>query len=238
MRRRCWRGAREALARTLARAHAAAPRLPLTAGPLTYGQVTAAIYMQVSLADFATLFAARATSCAFRVQGLPVLRASFAADEQAARFDALLTSSFLPTLSAQSASPSVYLLLAAVGALGASTALTSQWPTSLNEKRLAAKFFSARGVDGAAFDAIQAHTGTRMEGAPNAVLGTTWLYVLVWFVAQDLIKARRRNVRYCGGPMSSLTPHAPLPLPALAPRCCSTACWTSSTFSATRRRGW
>ena len=106
-------------------------------------------------------------------------------------------SDFLTLFSARTTSwfwslrPDIKLVFAAVAALGASTALTSQWPTKLNEKHLEAKYFDYAlygMVDQSAFNKIFEFTGTRMNGVPNFVLGTTWLYSFVWWAAQDLVK--------------------------------------------------
>ena len=122
-------------------------------GPITYGQLTAAMYLKVSLSDFLTLFSARTTKWFFSVR------------------------------------PDPKLYFAAFAALGASTALTSQWPTELNEKPLDPEFMDPSKVANAVqFEIMHGFSGTRMNGTPNFVLGVTWLYVFIWWIVQDIIK--------------------------------------------------
>ncbi|CAM9419523.1 unnamed protein product, partial [Phaeothamnion confervicola] len=96
-------------------------------GGLTYGEATACMYLQISLADFLTLFAGRQRS--FFWTGLP----------------------------------GPILVCAFCVAVGTSTVLTLFWPFGEGERN-------------------------RMEGAPGAVVGWTWLYCLIWFVIQDSAK--------------------------------------------------
>jgi H+-transporting ATPase len=85
--------------------------------------------------------------------------------------------------------PDYKLYIAAFAALGASTALTARWPVELNEKHLEREFMEEdRFTDKDEFEHIYQYTGTRMNGTPNFVLGVTWLYVFIWWVAQDVIK--------------------------------------------------
>ena len=140
-------------------------------GPLTYGQLTSAMYLKVSLSDFLTLFSARTRGPFWTLK------------------------------------PDYKLVVAAMIALGSSTILTALWPTSLNEKHLEDKYFAPNMVDGATFNDIDVYTGTRMLGVSSKiqctssvagcsvskrdssyVLGITWLYVFIWWIAQDIIK--------------------------------------------------
>ncbi len=85
--------------------------------------------------------------------------------------------------------PDPKLIVAAFVALGASTALTARWPVELNEKHLEKEFMEEENfVDKAQFEHIYEFTGTRMNGTPDFVLGATWLYVFIWWVAQDVVK--------------------------------------------------
>ena len=122
------------------------------------------MYLKVSLSDFLTLFSARTTKWFFTVR------------------------------------PDYKLIIAAFVALGASTALTARWPTELNEKHLERGFLSCDSscdkntclcggeVHANEFNHIFEFTGTRMNGVPNFVLGTTWLYVFIWWMVQDVVK--------------------------------------------------
>lgn len=128
-------------------------------GPISYGQVAAAIYLKVSLSDFLTLFSARTTSFFFTIK------------------------------------PDIKLVFAAFAALGASTVLTSQWPTALNEKKLEEKYMEpAAFADNSEYKRIYDLSGTRMNGTPDDVLGVTWLYcVSAWERAGGEEGAGRRS---------------------------------------------
>ena len=140
-------------------------------GPLTYGQLTSCMYLKVSLSDFLTLFSARTRGPFFTLK------------------------------------PDYKLVVAAMIALGSSTILTALWPTSLNEKHLEEKYLAPNMADTATFKDIQVYSGTRMDGVSSKiqctssaahcsassrsssyVLGITWLYVFIWWIAQDIIK--------------------------------------------------
>ncbi len=85
--------------------------------------------------------------------------------------------------------PGWQLVVAALVALGASTALASQWPRALNGKPIEKHYINpARFGDAAAAETIREHSGTRMDPASNAVLGVTWLYVVLWALILDAIK--------------------------------------------------
>jgi hypothetical protein len=81
------------------------------------------------------------------------------------------------------------LLGAACVALSASTVLAAKWPRALNGKSLSERYLSeARFSDHATYETLHDASGTRMSGVPGRVLGTVWLYVLVWFLIMDAAK--------------------------------------------------
>ena len=104
---------------------------------LTYGNVVNALYLQVSLTDFLTLFSARTTRFFFSVRPAPPL------------------------------------MVAAVFALGASTALAALWP--FNEDKDVKEHGFGRGSAGS-------------KASKKGVLGVVWLYVLIWWIVQDIGK--------------------------------------------------
>jgi H+-transporting ATPase len=123
--------------------------------PISYGAVTAALYLKVSLSDFLTLFSARTTRWFFSVR------------------------------------PDWKLLLAAVVALSASTALAARWPRALNGRELERAYIDPGRFppdQHATLTALRQRSGVRMEGAPGFVLGVTWLYVIIWALVLDVIK--------------------------------------------------
>jgi H+-transporting ATPase len=121
--------------------------------PVSYGTVTGALYLKVSLSDFFTLFSARTTRWFFSIR------------------------------------PAWMLLGAACVALSASTVLAAKWPRALNGKSLSERYLSeARFSDHATYKTLHDASGTRMSGVPGRVLGTVWLYVLVWFLIMDAAK--------------------------------------------------
>ena len=121
--------------------------------PVSYGNVTAALYLKVSLSDFFTLFSARTTRWFFSIR------------------------------------PAWLLVGAACVALSASTALASKWPRALNGKSLGERYLSpSRFTDHDTYQKLHDASGTRMDGVPNAVLGTVWLYVLVWWLILDAVR--------------------------------------------------
>ena len=121
--------------------------------PVNYGNVTAALYLKVSLSDFFTLFSARTTRWFFSIR------------------------------------PAWLLVAAGCVALSASTVLASKWPHALNGKSLGERYISeSRFDDHATYQALHDASGTRMNGVPNAVLGTVWLYVIVWWLILDAAK--------------------------------------------------
>ena len=148
--------------------------------PVSYGNVTAALYLKVSLSDFFTLFSARACppSSWISRRGSSVLTHALSIPLPAGT-----TRWFF------SIRPAWLLVAAGCVALSASTALASKWPHALNGKSLGERYISSsRFDDHATYQALHDASGTRMNGVPNAVLGTVWLYVIVWWLILDACK--------------------------------------------------
>jgi len=85
--------------------------------------------------------------------------------------------------------PSWQLVTAAVVALAASTTLSAHWPRQLNGNKMARAYFPEKASGLPSLSGVyERHSGVRMASAPAQVLVFTWVYVVVWWLAMDVVK--------------------------------------------------
>ena len=162
-------------------------------GPLLYGHCAASIYLKVSLSDFLTLFSARTVSWFGSVKPDPklVIAAFFALGSSTiltSQWPTPLNEKPLDDLSNKSGQKKFlsYVVSSVAGVCSGSQPSIPQ--ASGGYKYDFCQAGGQEGLKTTQSDLLAFYSGTRMNGVPDYVLGVTWLYVFIWWIAQDIVK--------------------------------------------------